>query len=311
MKISLCICTCERPLLLERLLASLKEIELGALRADDIEVVVVDNRPDGRAEALCRRLAACLPLSLRYAAEPTRGISFARNRAVEEALGAGADFIAFIDDDDIPEPDWLVRLVERQRATGADIVAGLSRVDQRSDVPEWAKDTPLVGPRRKNRLNSYGIPAGMSTCNVLIGREILERVSSKGPVFAPEFAFCGSEDIDFFIRAARQGASFDRAETSVVRRSHDRNRFTMRGVLRRGFRLGNAHMHIAQKHATAAQVRRRRNKAVRDLLLGAAVLPVLVFSRARFMRKLYVIGNKFGVLCRYLGIGSDYYRESS
>jgi hypothetical protein len=85
----------------------------------------------------------------------------------------------------------------------------------------------------------------------------------------------------------------------------------MRGVLRRGFRLGNAHMHIAQKHATAAQVRRRRNKALRDLLLGAAVLPALVFSRARFMRNLYVIGNKYGVLCRYLGIGSDYYRKSS
>src|SRR5690606_429303 len=106
-KVAVCLCTCARPEPLAECLAAIA----AALRAHPepglVAVVVVDNAPGGRAGAVCAEAAAALPVPLRVVEEPERGISFARNRAVREALAAGADAVAFLDDDDLPHPDWL------------------------------------------------------------------------------------------------------------------------------------------------------------------------------------------------------------
>ena len=91
-KISVCICTCNRPQLLERLLRSLRGIELGELEPEDVDIVVVDNNPTGEAHEVCRRVSDGLPIPLHFAEETQRGIAFARNKAVGEAMDRGADF---------------------------------------------------------------------------------------------------------------------------------------------------------------------------------------------------------------------------
>ena len=111
MTIAICICTCDRPNSLQELLNVLVEMELGQLHPGELFFVVVDNRPDGRAQAVCDQARARLPGPLYFAEEQERGISFARNRAISTALAQGAEWIAFIDDDDRPRPDWLVHLV--------------------------------------------------------------------------------------------------------------------------------------------------------------------------------------------------------
>jgi len=72
----------------------------------------VDNAPKGEASAVSDGHRASLPVALHFAEQRLLGISFARNRAVTEALGRGADFDAFIDDDDVPDVDWLLCLLE-------------------------------------------------------------------------------------------------------------------------------------------------------------------------------------------------------
>ena len=57
----------------------------------------------------------------RYVHEPRPGISHARNRGVAEAKG---DFVAFIDDDELPAPNWLESLLLTQRTYRADVVLG-------------------------------------------------------------------------------------------------------------------------------------------------------------------------------------------
>ncbi|MGI9590846.1 MAG: glycosyltransferase family 2 protein, partial [Myxococcota bacterium] len=126
-KVSICICTCSRPAMLGRLLGSLRDVELGALEASAVEIVVVDNDPSGSARAVCETAAARLPFPIHFAEESRRGIAFARDRLVREALARGADFLALLDDDDVPERDWLRRLLERQQETGAEVVAGMWR----------------------------------------------------------------------------------------------------------------------------------------------------------------------------------------
>ena len=69
-----------------------------------LEVIVVADHN----EALLERVRAELPDVVAIANSQERGLSGARNSGVEIARGA---LIAFLDDDAIAEPDWLVRLV--------------------------------------------------------------------------------------------------------------------------------------------------------------------------------------------------------
>lgn len=83
-----------------------------------LELVVVDNDPaSGRTAAL---LAGVDDGRLRVIPEPVRGLSAARNAGL---AAAGGDLVAFTDDDAVPDPDWVTRLVEVLRADAGGVVA--------------------------------------------------------------------------------------------------------------------------------------------------------------------------------------------
>ena len=307
MKVSVCICTCNRPELLHRLLRSLRHIELGSLEAEDVELVVVDNNPTGEAREICRTVSSDLPVRLHFAEERQRGIPFARNRAVHEALDRGADWIAFIDDDDVPEPDWLLELLRKQQQSAADLVCGVWRWDLGADASNWALDTPMFKQLKVDR-RKRGIPPWMATCNVLIGRRTFERLGSRGPVFSPEFGFLGCDDTDFFIRASRDGARVAVAEKSIINRYWQDLRLTLRGMLRHGFRHGNSLVHIAKKHDPPAGLRKTRSKAMKKLSSSILLFPVSVFSKKLRARRLYDASYGLGMLYAFSGRQFDFYR---
>ena len=285
MKIAICICTCGRVEDLARLLDLLAGIELGPLDPGEVSVVVVDNQPDGRARAVCDRARQRLPIALHFVEEPQRGISFARNRAMATAIAHGAAFISCIDDDDLPRSDWLLRLLERQRETGADLVLGVWELPPGLVLPAWLADVDFLRPPPPEDLGKIGAPYGLPYCsgtfNVLIRRKVIEALQKAGPVFSPEFSFIGGEDIDFFIRAMRLGFTLVPAPASVVRRYWEPDRLTLRGVLRRGFRLGSAQAHLDQLHLSVYDHRRRRRRARKKLLRWTLSLPQRLLAPGR------------------------------
>ena len=64
MKCAVCICTCDRADMLEHLLATLRGMDFGSLDPAQIELIIVDNHPDGQAWRLCRRLEPTLPVTV-------------------------------------------------------------------------------------------------------------------------------------------------------------------------------------------------------------------------------------------------------
>jgi len=92
-RLSAVICTRGRPDLVAR--------ALGSLTGQDVhEVVVVDNAPED--DATCRLVRERFP-GVRYAVESSRGLDFARNRALREATG---EVVAYLDDDAVAAPGW-------------------------------------------------------------------------------------------------------------------------------------------------------------------------------------------------------------
>jgi glycosyltransferase involved in cell wall biosynthesis len=97
MTFSVVVCTRNRPEWLEKCLQA-----AARLTYEHFELVVVDSASeDSRVQAIAQRYGA------RYLREPRPGLSRARNRG---ATGCQTDIVAYLDDDSIPEPDWLSNL---------------------------------------------------------------------------------------------------------------------------------------------------------------------------------------------------------
>lgn len=301
MTVAICICTYNRPDLLARLLGVLRNIQTGTLKYEDVAILVVDNGPDRRVAAVCDRLQDQLPVRLVLIEERRRGISFARNRAVDEALRSGFDFVAFIDDDDTPERDWLEKLIQKQRETRADIVCGAipAAVDPR--WPDWLKNSPLFEPSGAKTETKFGVPQGIGSGNVLMDGRLLARLKSVGPVFSPEFALIGGSDTEFYIRAKRSGAKIVKAENSIIHRHYSAPRLTFKGLMVYALHKGNYSAHILRVHGTPEQIRGRLLKAVKKLSLGVIQLPACGFSKTALAAKLFQIGIEVGFFYGVVG----------
>jgi succinoglycan biosynthesis protein ExoM len=283
-------------------------MELGSLDRSELFFVVVDNRPDGRAQAVCDQAQARLPGPLYFTKEQERGISFARNRAIGTALGYGADFIAFIDDDDLPRPDWLARLVDRQRLTGADLVHGIWQVPDHLSIPRSLRGIEFLKAPDFDQTNRWGCLIGAATCNVLISRKAMEHLGQAGPIFRPEFALTGAGDTDFFIRVRAAGFNMAIARESVVFRDWTAERLTWRGVLRRAFRIGSTSMQLHRAHMSASDCDRRRRKAHREMREQIAALPRSLLKPKSLAKRLSRIALSLGVLHAHTGRRYRYYR---
>ncbi|NET43126.1 hormogonium polysaccharide biosynthesis glycosyltransferase HpsE [Okeania sp. SIO2B3] len=75
------------------------------------EVIVVDNNSSDNLTQVVNSFQHEWPdhIPLRYCFEAEQGLAFARQKAIEEANG---NFIGFLDDDNLPEPDWVIEAVK-------------------------------------------------------------------------------------------------------------------------------------------------------------------------------------------------------
>ncbi len=305
-RVAVCICTCDRAGLLARVLAAVEHIELGGQPAIDVILIVVDNRPEGQARAVCEHHRPKLPIPLRFLEEPTPGISFARNRATAEALAWGADAVAFLDDDDVPRPDWLRQLLDKQMTTGADLVFGFWCLPSDLRLPVWLLNTRYFRAPERDDRNRFGLPGWAGTYNVLVSRRVLEALSNCEGPFRTEFAHCGGEDSDLFIRAKRAGFSHACAHELIVVRAWEPHRLTLIGILRRGFLRGGSRVHIAKAHLSSEQVRGLAWSSWRKLGKSLLRLP-LGWSRARLVGCLLSLSHALGELYAWAGMRYDYY----
>lgn len=113
--VTVAIPTFRRP---EKLLACLEALARQTFREPWEVVAVDDGSPQPIAPAIAGRTHG---LDVRILRQDNAGPAAARNRAVEEARGT---FIAFTDDDCLPEPAWLETLVQAAREREGSLVGG-------------------------------------------------------------------------------------------------------------------------------------------------------------------------------------------
>lgn len=234
--VSVCICTFKRTDLLERLLNELGNQETRGLFS--YSIVVADNDASRSAETIVSKVAATSPVPIKYCAEPRQNIALARNQVVANADG---DYIAFIDDDEWPLADWLLRLFRTIET--CNVAAALGPVKPSFEIP------PPAWMIRGRFYERPSYPTGYKmhwsetrTGNVLFRKSILP--SDEAP-FRAEYD-TGAEDVDFFRRMSNRGNVFVWCDEAVVEETVPASRCTRTYLLRRALLRGT----IFAKHPT-------------------------------------------------------------
>jgi glycosyltransferase involved in cell wall biosynthesis len=221
------VCTFRRPVQLSRLLSALAA-QQGRPAGSLLRVVVVDNAPGGEGREVA---LAATGIEVTYVLLGVGNISVARNEVL--ARTRGSRFVAMLDDDEWPEPTWLQALLERQEATGADLVVGPVRPVFPPGTAPWLVATGGFGVADVAALAAAqeGI-----TGNVLLAAEPVHRAGLR---FDAQLGLSGGEDQLFFRQARLQGLRLDYAPSAVVYEDVPADRLRAGYVLRGEYRRGN------------------------------------------------------------------------
>ncbi|HEV7249482.1 MAG TPA: glycosyltransferase family 2 protein [Shinella sp.] len=240
-RIDIAVCTFRREAVSETL-ASLARLTVP--HGVQLRVIVADN--DIEPSARERVAAARLPMDIAYVHCPAGNISIARNACLDHA---DADFIAFVDDDETVEPQWLDRLLAEANKSAADVVLGPVRAIYAADAPAWM--------RRGDFHSTLPVWVGGEirtgyTCNVLMR---LAAPSITGRRFDLTLGRSGGEDTAFFDAVHAAGGRIAFAEEAWVQEPVPANRARFAWLAQRRLRMGQTHGRLlAERHEGFARL---------------------------------------------------------
>ena len=147
MVLSIVICTYNRSSFLDKCISSV--LEQVSKNNNGIEVLIIDNNSTDSTKQIAQKYTEANS-SVRYISESNQGLSYARNRGINESKG---DYIAFVDDDATIASSWLNSLLdginqEQAKAFGGPILPNFEK-----QPPAWID--PSYFERRFHSSNGY------------------------------------------------------------------------------------------------------------------------------------------------------------
>lgn len=231
---------------------------------DSVEVVAIDNSPEGSSLALFKQIEAETPVEFRWAHEPKPGVAQARNAAIKLACGR---YVAWLDDDEEASPHWLAALLAERISTGAQSVFGPVRARAQSET----ENADFF-----ERLYSRGGPAQSGPCERAygIGNSLQPRAMFDEPTpFDARADQRGGEDDVLFTSWADAGATFAWAADAHVVEHLGADRTHLSHGLKRAFAYG-------QGPCETAWSTRKFTTLARHMCVGAAQALVFGVSSA-------------------------------
>jgi succinoglycan biosynthesis protein ExoM len=261
----------------------------------ETEFIVVDNDASGSATEVFEKFEDRQPV-LRGFNVPIQNISLARNRAVAEARG---EWIAMIDDDEVPNPDWLLCLHQCATRFEADAVFGPVLPHFPKSAPQWIIDGGFFDRARYSTGTVVG-PTDARTGNVLIRADAIKGL---GEPFNPDFGLSGGEDSMLFRDLIAEGKRLVWCDNAEVREAITKDRLNGRWLIRRWFRGGQTFAQSVLRSGVpkSPSVPKRLWFVIRSILLAMVATAMLVLS-IPFGKKAYfswvrVLAIQAGKLC--------------
>jgi len=246
----------------------------------ELKVVIADDSKDGKVARLVGRLDL-EGLPVRVHPVHAGNISLARNALLDAVTG---DWLAFVDDDEWVDPNWLVELFSCAETYAADVVVAPVLPQYPEETPEWmVKANPLY--------TDWGKQGDVLTTGR--GGNTLVRLApfrDLGLRFDPGLGKTGGEDTDFFGRAAAQGVCIVACDSALAYEHVPADRTQPRYILSRAVRSGQSygHMELTSKPSVGFKARFFLDAAVKfavGALVAAVARPISRGTSFRFRQK--------------------------
>jgi len=250
--LSVVVCTWKRQRRLPGLLAA-----LASQTRAPLEVLLVDNEGSAETEALAR--AAGLP-GLRCLAEPSLGVSAARNRGLAEAKGG---LVAFLDDDTIPVAGWAAALLDGAAAhPAAGALGGPVELRLEAPAPDFLASLgapaswlpSLDGGPADLRLEAERRYRGPLGCNMAFRRAAFQAAGRFHPRLGRAGEALGALSESTYVDRVRE-AGFEVWYLAAARVEHlmPPERLTAHWFLQRAYWEGVSRVRVALASGDAAQ----------------------------------------------------------
>lgn len=275
MKASVIVCTRDRCVRLEALLASLAAAKPAA--GMELELVVVDDGSRDATSVTVKRFASSANFPAYLLQQPGRGLAAARNRGLREVRG---DLIIFLDDDCVVSANYFREVAARFAADDQPVFRGGRVVlGDPADAPLTIK-TSSYTERLAERADPGGFILG---CNMAMPRTVLAKVGLFDERFGAGAPLKSAEDTDYMLRASLAGIRVEYVPDMTVYHHHGRRTAGEVGRVHRNYGIGNGA--LTMKHAFSAPWLWRSRywtlrNAMKELFGGPTFDPELGLSHA-------------------------------
>lgn len=231
--ITVVMCTYNRASMLRDALKRVVSQETRGVFSYDV-AVIDDGSTDATPEVIAE-IAASASVPVRHVWKEGSGYTDSMNRGVAEATG---EWIAFYDDDELAEPNWLAELYAVTQQKGAMCVGGPYILDlSPEDLNELSMaQRAMCGENmyydRVQTCAGNRLPGGG---NMMINRAVFSAIGG----FDPAFATMGC-DRDFLLRAGERGFPVWYTPHAIVRHRIPPNRLTTEYAMWNSLQYGAA-----------------------------------------------------------------------
>lgn len=210
----------------------------------DFEIIVIDDGSTDGTRAMLEELLTPHP-NLRYFSQLHKGPAVARNLGIEEAR---AEIIGFSDTDCVLDSNWIKNMVEAHREKETAVaVGGKTIVDShniKAQVSQFLSDGAIETSINGNKQVIF-----FPTCNVSFKKKNLNGK------FNESFPLPAGEDLDFFWRLYKKGATFCcRPDIEVLHNCHP----SQRSFLKQAYMYGRGNylvQHIHRDHPLLKEIK--------------------------------------------------------
>ena len=266
-------------------------------------ITVIDNDKSRSAKSVVSNFQIQSKVPIHYACEENRGIPFARNRALAESQRLGADYIAFIDDDEQASCDWLSVLYSYLLSYSKPVVIH-GRV-----IPKFPEDTSKhmreLFYTRKDR------PSGtrLQTCatnNVIFSTNIPRKLNLRFDTSVP---LAGGTDTKFFFEANQRGVPIYECAEAVVYETVFQSRLNLVWIMRRKYRAGTTTAWRLLQGGNSKLMTASKALFSSNLHFILGIIFTISFQRALRNKQMLKTARSLGILIGTLGVKVNSYAK--
>ena len=270
------------------------------------EILVVDNDEYKSAFGVVKEFQDAENIKINYVVEKHPGLSNVRNKALNTAIELGASHIAFFDDDEIVEPDWLIQHIEfYNKIPKIHVSSGPAYAKFDKTYPAYIMKNSVF--RQSSSKTQGELRKSCATNNVFFGLDI---VKNNKLYFLDDFNFTGGEDGNFFERVFRKGYNIGWNEDAIVYEMITEERANLKWILQRKYYDGYMGSILRFRYNNIS-IRKRIIYILEKLitLLGNTILIFfsLLLGPTCFINILSLGAKSFGKLIGAISLKSIYY----